>query len=526
MTDAAASPPPTRPPGPVVIGLDVGTSGAKAAAFAPGTRWRAVAERDYLGDPATGGEDLQDPARVVEAAEVALAEVVAACAGAEVRAVALSAAMHGLVGLDGAGRPVTPLSTWADGRANNEALELRQGPHAAALRQATGLWPHPMTPLAKLRFLARHDPDAFASARHFGGLKELLVLRLTGTLATEVSSASATGLLDLKRCEWSPLALELCGIEVDRLAPVRPTTAVLPLARAAAGRLGLAPGTPVVLGAADGPLANLGARALSPGVAGLSLGTSAALRRTVEGVRLDATGALFCYALAEPTWVVGGALSNGAGLLRWAAGAFLPDLAAALPPGGLDEAVLALAGEVEPGAGGVAVLPFILPERDPLWAADLAGTVVGLGPGHTRAHLVRAAMEGVCLQLRLLLERVERAGAADGLGPLEEVRATGGAFRSPLWRDLVAAALGRPLVLADDAAGTALGAAALGLLALGDTADLAAARAALEPPGRSAPAPVPARPELVEAAERLRQDLGRRLGALGSLDFLEDRPVR
>lgn len=490
-------------PAEVVVGLDVGTTGVKAAAFGLGGPWRAVAIEEYpLLEPAPGHE-VQDPARILAATERTLGECVAACGGARVIGISVSAAMHGLLALDADGRPLTPLLTWADHRAAAEAVAL-QGSPAAAVLVPTGLPAHPMTPLVKLRWLARHEPELWAAARSWVGLKDYLLAWLTGTLATEVSSAAGTGLLDLSSGTWSRPAVELCGLDPARLPPVLPTTAVLALSRSVASVVGLPAGTPVVAGAGDGPLASLGVGALSPGVAGLSLGTSGAVRMAVEGPRIDPSGQLFCYPLAGPVWVAGGAISNGAGVLRWAGGALAPDLDATGRPGGTagagdgDAALLELAAGVEAGSDGLVMLPFVLSERAPLWTPGLAGAFLGLRREHTRAHILRAAVEGVCAQMRGVLDRLE------AVGPVGLVRGTGGAFRSLLWRELMAAALDRPFEVVDDTAGTALGAAALGLLALGAAGGLAEALEALSPPGTAPPAPVTVRPELVASFEALR----------------------
>jgi FGGY family of carbohydrate kinases, C-terminal domain len=162
-----------------------------------------------------------------------------------------------------------------------------------------------------------------------------------------------------------------------------------------------------IVGAADGPLGNLGTGAMRPGVCGLSLGTSGAVRMAVSEPRVDAGGALFCSALTETVWVVGGAISNGASVVRWLLGSLLPDIAAARGGGDADEAVLELAASVPAGSEGLVMFPYLLPERAPLWDPDLHGAYVGLRRRHTRAHFVRAAVEGVCLQMRLILDSLD-----------------------------------------------------------------------------------------------------------------------
>jgi gluconokinase len=422
--------------------------------------------------------------------------------------------MHGLVALDADLRPVTPVVTWADGRAAAQSRALHAEGLAAGLHVTTGVPVHPMSPLVKLRWFERHDPATWARARWWVGVKDLLLVWLTGSLVTERSSASGTGLLDVVTGRWSPTALAAAGVDADRLPEVLPTTATLALAAPAASGVGLPVGTPVVVGAADGPLANLGCGAVVPGTAGLSLGTSGAVRMAVDSPRIDDRGRLFCYSLTDDVWVIGGAVSNGAGVLRWAGSALAPDLAGGRGGDGGDDALLALAAAAPPGSDGLAMLPHLLPERAPLWDPDLPGAYLGLRAHHRRAHLVRAAMEGVGLQLRLVLD------ALDEVAPVGTVRATGGAFRALLWRQVVAAALGRPLAVVGNEGGTALGAAALALVALGAASDPGVAVDVLSPPRNREVEVVAVGPDLVAAAEATRAALPALLAGLEGMAAL------
>jgi gluconokinase len=487
-----------KPPAEVVVGLDVGTTGVKAVAFGLPPPWRRVAIREYpLLQPQPGWQ-VQDPAAILEAMTAALAECLAAADGADVVAIALSTAMHGLIGVDAELRPVTPLMTWADARARGEARALRASGQAAELHRRGGTPVHSMTPLTKLMWLHRHEPGSCRDTRWWMGLKDYMLLGLTGVVATELSSASGTGLLDVWSRSWNPAAVELAGISMDQLPEILPTTAMLGLSAAAARRVGVPEGTPVVAGAADGPLGNLGTRALDPGVAGVSLGTSGAVRMVVPEPRVDDEGTLFCYALTDSAWVAGGAVSNGGIVVRWAGRALAPDLRDAAPASA-DEAVLALAASAPPGSDGLVMLPYLMAERAPLWDPDLPGAYLGVRRDHGRGHLVRAAIEGVCLQLRIILDQLDR------LHPVTSVRVTGGALRAPLWRDVLAAALDRPMYAVGDAEGTALGAAALGLFALRRAEGLTEAVAELAGPDSSTTTPpVIADPALVAVYERMR----------------------
>lgn len=463
----------------VILGLDVGTTGTKVVAFGLDAPWREVTIREYALLEPEPGYQTQDPAAVLAAVMEALEACVAACGDAEVVGLSLSSAMHGLIGLDEDRRPRTPLMTWADARASDEARTLRPTELGRRLHQRTGTPIHPMSPLTKLLWITRHEPELAAEVRWWLGMKDFVLLALTGVLVTERSSASGTGLLDLASGDWYPDALALAGITADQLPELAEPTDIRPLTDEVAARTGLPAGLPVVLGAADGPLGNLGTGAVHPGQVGLSLGTSGAARTIVPVPPADLDDALFCYELTKDAYAVGGAVSNGGIVVRWAGDTLAPDIRSD-DPELRDGALLALAATAPAGSDGLVMLPYLLSERAPLWDPDLPGAYLGLRRGHTRAHLLRAAVEGVCLQLSAIVDRLDR------LEPVTEVRVTGGAFRSTLWRQTLAASLGRPITVVGRAEGSALGAAALGLVALELTEDLPDALLTLAAPDHAA----------------------------------------
>ena len=464
----------------VVVGLDSGTTATKAVTAGDDGRVRDVVSVGYpLLVPGPGRAEL-DAAAVCDAAVQALTEI-AACArerGDDVVALTLSAAMHGVVPLDGGGRPLGPVLTWADGRAAEQARALRTRGRASGLHARTGTPVHPMSPLCKLAWLGEHEPDLLRGTPRWGGVKELLVGALcepqhgVGQHVVDLSCASATGMYDLERRAWDDEAVELAGLRAEQLPEVRPTTHVLDgLTSDVARATGLRRDLPVVLGASDGVLANLGIGAVQRGVAAVSIGTSAAMRAVVDRPTVDPTGRLFCYALTEHRWVLGGAVNNGGSVVRWAALA-LAGVPGIDPPTGedadeLDACLLEEAAQVAAGSEGLLCLPYLLGERAPWWREGMRGAYLGLRREHRRPHLVRAAVEGVCQQLAL----VRAAFPAADLD-VHEVRATGGAVASPLWASVLASALELPVRLADSPEGTGLGAGLLGLHALGRLDDL------------------------------------------------------
>jgi gluconokinase len=449
----------TRSAPQVVLGLDIGTTSAKAAAFDPSGTTHGEDERTYPMREPEHGHAEQDAGQVVDAAVAVLhgAAKAARAVGAEVVGVGVSTAMHALVGVDGDGRPITPSITWADTRAADQAERLRA--EHPELHDRTGTPLHPMSPLPKLMWMREHEPDTFAAAARWGGLKELVLARLAGEWAVDVSVASGTGLLDLASLEWDDEALALAGVDADQLARLVPATERFELTADAADATGLPAGLPVVAGGGDGPLANAGVGAVRPGVAACSIGTSGALRLMVERPAVDPKRRVFCYALVPDRWVVGGAINNGGVVLQWAADTLAPDLGSGREA---MKALVELAADAPTGSDGLLMLPYLLSERAPHWSPLPRGAYVGLTRHHRREHLVRAALEGVCHQLALVLASMRDAG-----NEVREIRATGGFARSALWRQILADALGMPVGFPAGHEGSAFGAALLAMQALG-----------------------------------------------------------
>ena len=439
-----------------VVGLDVGTSSARALAFDAGGRVLASATRPYdLLHPGPGRAEL-DPEVVVGAALSVLAEV---RAQVDVQAVALSTFMHGIMALDERDRPLTALVTWADSRSGPQTARLAQESGALALYRRTGVPLHPMSPLTKLLWFAEEEPDAFRRARRWVSIKELLLHRLTGEWVVDRSVASATGLLEIGGGDWDDEALAAAGIERGHLSALVAPTGVLP---ATDSRL------LVVAGGADGALANLGVGALTPEVLVCSIGTSGAVRATVPHVRIDEGGRTFCYVLEDGLWVIGGPVNNGGVVLDWLLEHVFCDLEGV-------PALADLAASAPPGCDGLVFLPHLLGERAPRWEAGARAAWAGLTIAHDRSAMVRAAFEGVLFQL-LAVARTVRVLA----GEAAELRVTGGFARSELWSQMIADIFSLRVTVAPSVEGTAWGAAILALRALGEIDSL---EEAPRPPG-------------------------------------------
>ncbi len=478
----------------VVIGIDTGTTATKGvAAGADGLVRAAVSVHYPLSVPGPGRAEL-DPGRLRDAAVEALVKVAAEVRerGDRVRAISLSAFLHGLVPMDAEGGFRGALITWADNRSSGQAREIAEEGRAKILQARTGTPVHPMAPLPKLAWWRATEPEALRDTPRWGGVKEVVLSGLAeGGFVVDLSLASGTGLYDIHERRWDPEALEIAGVRAEQLAEVVPTTTVLRLRRDVATAAGLDPATPLVIGAADGPLANLGVGATPAGIAAVSLGTSGALRTVVDSPVADKNGRLFCYALTEDRWVLGGAINNAGSVVRWAgqtmAEGFDRPAAEGEDADVRDAALLDEAAAAPAGSEGLLCLPYLLGERAPWWKGGMRGAYLGLRREHGRAHLVRAAVEGVCQQLALVRDTFADEGIE-----MREVRATGGAVASELWVETLASALDLPVAIADTPEGTALGAVLLGLHAVGDLPDLDAAADLAGISGRTDPQPADA----------------------------------
>ena len=459
----------------VVIGVDLGTTSTKAVAYDTSGEELATASAGYPLDEPHPGWAEQDPALILDAVLESVRTVVSEV-DRPVAGLSFSSAMHTLLGLDAQGRPLTPSLSWADSRAAAQAERIRATPDGLALHRRTGTPVHPMAPLPKLVWFREQEPKLCEQVAFWVGIKDYVLSRMCEALVTDHSMASGTGLMDIHKLAWDPEALQLAGISAEQLPELVPTTHVL---RGLAVDVGLPAGTPVVVGAGDGPLANLGLGAVDPGVAAVSIGTSGAMRVMVEHPAVDPLGGVFCYALTEDRWAVGGAINNGGIVLDWAGQALAPDI------GRDPEALLELAASVPPGSGGLIMLPYLLSERAPHWSALPRGAYIGLTREHRREHLVRAAIEGVCQQLGLVLQSMRAAG-----NEVRSIRATGGFARSELWRQILADTLGMDVSFPAGHEGSSFGAALLGMQALGlvESIDVAADLVQIEDTVRPDPA--------------------------------------
>jgi len=373
------------------------------------------------------------------------------------------------------GRPVARAIVWQDRRTAARCEELVRQGHEPFIRERTGLVIDPYFSATKLEWLLDHVPGARRSAREgrlcFGTIDSFLVFRLSGNQrhVTDVSNASRTLLLHLRRLEWDPDLLALFGVPRDVLPEVRPCSGLLATTR---GVPGLPDGIPIAGAAGDQQAALFGQACFSEGDSKCTYGTGAFLLANVGSEPVASRAGLLStvawklgesdpvYALEGSSFVAGAAvqwLRDGLGIIS--ASAEVEELARSVPD-----------------SGGVVFVPALAGLGAPHWKPHARGSIFGIDRGTTRAHLARAALEGIALQLHDLARCMEQ-----DLGrPLRSFRVDGGAAANDLLMQIQADLLGlevlRPRVLDT----TAMGAAFLAGLAVGfwnSLDEIAAARA-------------------------------------------------
>ena len=442
-----------------VLALDLGTSSVRAVVY--DTRGRmldsTLSDLPYKVRTTEAGEVSSDPEDLLNLIANSIDKALKAARkdNVTILATAASCYWHSLMGIDRQGRPTTELLTWADTRSAPETQRLRARFDERAYHARTGCFFHASYWPAKLRWLRSTRPWAVRRTVRWISLGEYLYQQLFGDARVSISIASGTGLLDVRRCQWDPQALELAGIGPEELSPLddrdQPFRSLRPaFARRWPGLRDI----PWFLPQGDGGLANVGAGCTSPRWLCATIGTSSALRVILDRGGFRMPWGAFVYRLDRRRFVVGGALSEGGNVVRW----FTRGLGMK-PKKKLERA----AAEISPDSHGLTVLPFWAGERSPNWRGDARGVIAGLSLSTQPPEMLRAAMEAITYQFVAVASAMRQVVAQP-----RSVVATGGQLvHSAAWSQMLADALNLRVMVSPEAEASSRGAALLALNALG-----------------------------------------------------------
>ncbi len=443
---------------PVILALDSSTTATKAIAFDLDGHAVAEARRDYPRNTPRPGWQEQDATDWWRAAAEAIREVTGKLEGSgrEVLSLCMTHQRESFVLLDEHDAPIRPAVLWLDTRAADQIARFGND----QVHALSGKPPSTTPSLYKLIWLAEHEPQAMRAARRVVEVHAYLTHELTGQWVTSWATADPMAVLDMSSFEYSEELLALAGLGLDQMAELRPPGSVMAtVTDDVADSLGLPRDLPVVAGAGDGQSAGLGANVTTASRAYLSLGTSMTMGIHSEQYLYSRAFRTLSSPIAG-SYTLEALLSSGGLCIAW----FRDRLSGMDPADGpIEPRLEELAAGVPAGARGVQFLPYLTSAETPYWDANARGSFVGFSDTHGVPELYRALLEGLALEERVSLKRVEKATGT----PVERLVVMGGGTKSPLFNQILADALQRPIDVCAETETTCLGAAILGAAAVG-----------------------------------------------------------
>ncbi len=440
-----------------LIGVDIGTTSVKCIAVSMEGIVLADSTRHYPLDHPRSGYYEQRPEDIFQQTLDAISEVNSQCVKDQLTGISFSAAMHTLVAVDYQGNPLTPLITWADTRSQKYADKLLIMDLGMKVYKRTGTPIHPMSPLCKIAWIRDNLSEIYDQSYKFISIKEFIWYRLTSKYEVDYSIASATGLMDIHLFKWCDLALDYLSILPDRLADLVPITHIHQgIANNYAEKMGVSPDTPLVIGASDGCLANLGTGSIQRDEATVTIGTSGAIRMFADKPITDDQMRLFCYILDQENYLIGGAINNGGKALEWFMKNFAPEV------NDWNDYIATVVETIPPGSEGLICMPYLMGERSPHWDSITRGIFFGLRSVHTVQHFARSVMEGIVFNLYwvgLALEEVHC--------PYHKVYVSGGFAKSQQWVRMMTDIFEKEICIPDSVQSSALGAVFVAMKAFG-----------------------------------------------------------
>jgi xylulokinase len=442
-----------------VLGIDIGTGGTRALIMDEKGRILASAteEHEPFASPKIGWAE-QGPEDWWRAAGLAIRKALALgkLRADQISCVGFSGQMHGAVMLDGSGDVVRPALIWCDVRTDKQCKELNERIGSHRLIQLTCNPALPNFTLTKFLWTRENEPENWKRVRSVMLPKDYVRFRLTGERAIDVADASGTLMLDVARRKWSEEVLQAAEIDRSLLPALYESPEICGKVSAiGAEATGLAAGTPVVAGAGDQAAGATGMGIVAPGTVSATIGTSGVVFAATDRPALDPRGRLhtFCHAVPGRWHVMG--VTQAAGLsLRWFRDRFASESGS--DGGDPYERLTAEAAKVPPGADRLLWAPYLMGERTPHLDSEARGMLAGLTASHTRAHVIRAILEGVAFSLRDTFTIFSEMNV-----PVKSIRLGGGGARSPLWRQIQADVYGLEVEIVEAEEGAAYGAAIL-----------------------------------------------------------------
>ena len=440
----------------ILIGLDVGTSGAKCIAADGEGRVLASSTQEYpLYTPRPGWAE-QNPEDWLTQSVAGIRELVADVDKSQVAGISFGGQMHGLVVLDEKDQVIRPAILWNDGRTFKEVDYLNGVIGKEKLSQLTANIAFAGFTAPKLLWMRNNEPEKFEQIAKIMLPKDYLAYMLTGVHCTDVSDASGMLLFDVEHKCWSKEMLEICGVREDQMAKIFESyEAVGTLKPEMAEALGLSDKVIVAAGAGDNAAAAVGTGTVGEGKCNISLGTSGTIFISSKKFGVDKYNGLHSFAHADGYYHLMGCMLSAASCNKW----WMEDIVGTSDYAGNQAPI----SDDKLGNNHVYFLPYLMGERSPINDTNARGTFIGMTMDTTRADLVQAVLEGVAYAIRDSVEVARSLGIE-----IKSSKICGGGAKSPLWKKIIANILNAELECLESEQGPGMGGAMLAMVACGE----------------------------------------------------------
>ncbi len=449
-----------------LLGIDIGTSACKIAVFDRMGKVIGTANGDYAVYYPYPGWAEQNPEEWWIAVCKAIKDIFkqGRVLPEQIAGIGIDGQSWSAIPVDRAGNVLTNTPIWMDTRAADICRELNEKIGDDEIFRLSGNSLQPSYSTAKIIWYQRNLPEVYEKTYKVLQSNSYIALKLTGEFTQELSQGYGLHCFNMQTGTWNKEMCAKLGISPEMLPDIYPCHEVIgTVTKKAAGESGLAAGTPVVAGGLDAACGTLGAGVIHPGETQEQGGQAGGMSICTDTYKADPRLILSFHVIPDH-WLLQGGTTGGGGVMRWLENQFGDYEREEGKRQGKNSLVLfnELAEKVAPGSDGMVFLPYMSGERSPIWDPNAKGVFYGLDFSKTKAHFIRAAMEGVALSLRHNLDVAKEAGAE-----VSVLRSMGGSANSLLWTQIKSDVTGKPIVVPSSDTATTLGAVMLAGVGVG-----------------------------------------------------------
>jgi xylulokinase len=459
----------------LLLAVDVGTTNLKAAVFDLDGRCVGIEKSPTIAHYDSKGHSVYKPEEIWGTISELLRKLTDSL-DEDISAVSVTSMTEAVVPLDKDGRELFDIITWFDTRSIKEAEDIVAKIGQVKLFSITGLDPNPIFSLCKMLWMKNNNPEVFQRASQWLQMADYIIYKLSGVLATDYTLATRTLAFDVRKNDWSDEILDLFNVDRSLFPPVYESgTKLGGINHDAAIQTGIPEGTPVVIGGNDHPCASLAAGVLNGNKILDSSGTAEAfiyVSQKHQEPPMEFKGQRTCRYLDKDRYALwGGIISSGASF-EWAY-----KLLTQVESWGLSQSppeyaqILSQVEEVPIGSNGVMFIPHMRGSGAPFWDPKMTGSFLGLKTTNTPQELLRAVLEGLAFQARMIVEMHEQIAES----PVEALCVVGGSGKNLLWQQIKADVIQKPIEICEEPEASLLGAAILAGVGVGLFKDIATA---------------------------------------------------